>query len=93
VNQPGTWGHHLLQAVRAAQCTHPSFVDAQGHPQVVEEKDTKLISKAFVDREFDRAWERPRALREIARHVHVEGSLVRACPDGARDGFKHFKCM
>jgi hypothetical protein len=93
VNQPGTWRHQLIQAVRAAPCTHPSFIDEQGHPQVVEEKDIKLIIKAFVDREYDRAWERPRALQETARQVHVEGSLVRACPDGARDGFKHFKFM
>jgi hypothetical protein len=86
VNQPG---HQLIQVVRAAPCTHPSFVDVQGHPQVVEEKDIKLIIKAFVDREYDRAWERPRALRETARQVHEEGNLVRACPDG----FKHFKFM
>ncbi len=25
--------------------------------------------------------------------VHVEGSLVPACPDGARQGFEHFKVM
>jgi hypothetical protein len=93
VNQPGTWGHQLIQVVRAAPCTHPSFIDAQGHPQVVEEQDIKSIIKAFVDREYDQAWGRPRALRETALQVHVEGSLVRACPDGARDGFKHFKFM
>jgi hypothetical protein len=34
-----------------------------------------------------------RALRETAWQVHVEGSLVPACPDGAQDGLKHFKCM
>jgi hypothetical protein len=55
VNQPGTWGHQLIQVVRAAPCTHPSFIDAQGHPQVVEEQDIKNIIKAFVDREYDRA--------------------------------------
>jgi hypothetical protein len=49
VNQPGTWGHQHTQAARAAPCTHPSFIDAQGHPQVVEEKDFKLIMKAFVN--------------------------------------------
>jgi hypothetical protein len=91
VNQPGTWVHQLIQAVCAAPCTHPSFIDAQGHQQVVEEKDIKVIIKAFVDREYDQAWEKPRALWETARQVHVEGSLVRVCPDGARDGFKHFK--
>jgi hypothetical protein len=53
VNQLGTWGHQLIQAVRAAPCTHPSFLEAQGHPQVVEEKDIKLIIKVFVDSEFD----------------------------------------
>jgi hypothetical protein len=93
VNQPGTLGHQLIQAVRAGPSTHPSFIDAQVHPQVVEEKDIKLIIKDFVDREYDRAWEKPHALWETARQVHVEGSLVRACPDGAQDGFKHFKCM
>jgi hypothetical protein len=46
-----------------------------------------------VDREYDRAWEKPHALWETAWQIHVEDSLVRACPDGARDGFKHFKCM
>ena len=55
VNQPGTRGHQLIQAVRAAPCTHPSFIDAQGHPQVVEEKDIRLIIKALVNREYDRA--------------------------------------
>ena len=93
MNQPGTWRHQLIQAVRAAPCTRPSFIDAQGNPQVVEEKDMKLIIKAFVDREDDRAWGKTRALRETARQVHVEGSLVHACPDGARDGFMHFKFM
>jgi hypothetical protein len=46
-----------------------------------------------VDREYDWAWEKTLALRETARQDHVEGSLVRVCPDGARDGFKYFKFM
>jgi hypothetical protein len=83
VNLPGTWGHQLIQAVCAAPCAHPSCIDAQGHPQVVGEEDIKLIIKAFVDREYDGTWATPRSLRETARQVHVEGSLVRACPDGA----------
>jgi hypothetical protein len=93
VNQPGTWGHQLIQVVCTAPCARPSLIDAQGYPQVVEEEDIKLSIKAFVDREYDRAWTRARSLQETARQVHVEGSLVRACPDDARQGFKNFKLM
>jgi hypothetical protein len=49
----------------------------------VEGKDIKSIIKAFMDGEYDRAWKKTRALRDTVRQVHVEGSLVRACLDGA----------
>jgi glutaredoxin-related protein len=91
VNQPGTWGHQLIQVVCAAPCTHPSLINAQGRPSVVEEGGIKMVVKAFVDHEYDRASTTAYSLWETAWQVHVEGSLVRACPDGARQGFKHFK--
>jgi hypothetical protein len=83
VNQPGIWGRQLIQVVCAAQCAHPPLIDAQGHPQVVEEGEIKISIKTFVDHEYDRACTTACSLRETARQVHVDVSLVYACPDGA----------
>jgi hypothetical protein len=49
VTQPGTWGHQLMQAVRAAPCTHPSFIVAHGHLHIVEDK-VQWALHAFIDK-------------------------------------------
>jgi hypothetical protein len=56
-------------------------------------KTIQMIIKAFVDREYDRAQTTAPSLRETAWQGHVKGSLVRACPDGAQQGFKQLKIM